>query len=92
MNDNPKQAILAFEDEWRRYRAFTGGLLIRETPLEEAHLARLMDAVNQITQAREKLDSTLGIETSKRIPRRSNAGALAVSDLGNRWATPATLI
>jgi hypothetical protein len=65
MNETHKQAILAFEDEWRRYRAFTSGLLMRETPLDEADLARLMDAVNQITLARGTLDAAPGIGAGK---------------------------
>jgi hypothetical protein len=78
MNDTLKQAILTFEDEWRRYSAFTSGLLIRETPLDEADLARLMDVVNQITLAREKLDQTLGINADRR-PRIEHYADLALA-------------
>jgi len=61
MDDTHKQAISTFEDEWCRYCAFTSGLVMRETPLDESDLARLSDAVNQLTLAREKSDLALGI-------------------------------
>jgi hypothetical protein len=56
-----RDAIMEFEGAWGRYRAFTLGLLNREGPLGEVDLARLKAAVNQITDARAKLDRDLGI-------------------------------
>jgi hypothetical protein len=61
MGKSQREAILEFEVAWGRYRAFTHGLLNREGALLEADLARLKAAVNQITEARGKLDRALGI-------------------------------
>ena len=56
-----KQAIREFEEAWARYRAFTKGLLDRDSPLTEVDFARLSAAVKEILSAREKLDRQLGL-------------------------------
>ena len=61
MDASQREAILEFEAAWNRYRAFTLGLLKREGPLVEVDLARLKAAVNQIFDARAKLDRDLGL-------------------------------
>jgi len=59
-----KQAIREFEEAWGRYRAFTMGLLERDSPLTEVDFARLRAAVQQILAAREKLERELGLPSN----------------------------